>query len=138
MIYTMNGMATQLISRPISRALSAAYPAISAAMVSRTCTSRASRFGRGIRRLGRRRASRGRTLDARRYRRTCEAEHAMCNPSPIRRSIPDLFHAVVSQAIPPGQGPHGGQPTPMCRRGRRIDMLGKLTWDAIPFDQPIP
>src|SRR4051812_40369298 len=26
----------------------------------------------------------------------------------------------------------------MFRAGREIDMLGKLTWNAIPFDQPIP
>src|SRR4051794_26793284 len=26
----------------------------------------------------------------------------------------------------------------MFRAGREIDMLGKLTWNAIPFEQPIP
>ena len=54
-----------------------------------------------------------------------------------RRSIdwtdPELFQGIATQQIAPGPGP-------AAKHGRKSEptMLGKLSWAAIPFDQPIP
>jgi cytochrome o ubiquinol oxidase subunit II len=50
---------------------------------------------------------------------------------------PDLFHKVVTQALPPGPGPIVETSPGASKRGRN-SMLGKLTWAAVPLDQPIP
>ena len=68
----------------------------------------------------------------------CAAEQNV-QPYTYRAVQPGLFDAIVTQKLPPGAGPQTGRPNAIGRTGRRrIDMFGKLTWEAIPFDQPIP
>ena len=51
-----------------------------------------------------------------------------------RLDDPDLFEDIATQQIAAGPGP--GDRRAATTRSR--PMLGKLTWAAIPFDQPIP
>ena len=59
-------------------------------------------------------------------------------PFTYRAVDPDLFEKIVTQALPPGPGPDRRKPIRARPRGRSTSMLGKLTWAAIPLDQPIP
>ena len=69
----------------------------------------------------------------------CRSRARTSRPSPIATVEPDLFEASSTQQLPPGPGPQpaGGGPARSPRQ-ERMTMLGKLTWDAIPWDQPIP
>ena len=57
---------------------------------------------------------------------------------PCRRSPPFPARSSPKQ-IPAAPGPQIGKPTPaVSPRTGGMTCLGKLTWDAIPLDQPIP
>jgi hypothetical protein len=74
----------------------------------------------------------GPALDSRAYA-ALAAPSKNAAPITYKSVDPALFDAIVSETAEHG---HGGldQPTPK----KRALMLGKLTWSAIPFDQPIP
>ena len=68
-------------------------------------------------------------------------------PAPFTfRTVADgLFEKILDQTLPPGPGPVAetepgrlAATTPRLCVGTGTSMFGKLTWDAIPFDQPIP
>ena len=80
----------------------------------------------------------GRVARRRQLRRARQAEHATSRRSTYRRADPDLFQPIATQKLPPGPGPQDRPPDRPVRRGRSTSMLGKLSWAAIPFDQPIP
>src|SRR5919205_2275795 len=62
----------------------------------------------------------------------------MWGPSRMRRSIPTCSTLSSHRRFPPRQARAVDIQCRMFRPSREIDMLGKLTWNAIPFDQPIP
>ena len=49
-----------------------------------------------------------------------------------------LFDKILDQTLPPGPGPIAETNPGAARADEEIEMFGKLTWGAIPFDQPIP
>ncbi len=141
MIYAMNGMATH--------AQSAGRPARAS-----TCGESAQFSGDGFADMhfdSRRGASpsqfaawvararsAGRALrSTRRYRGLAAARACRRTPFTYRAVRPALFQAIVRRQLPPGAGPRG-RSRPTCIRRSCNDLLGKLTWQAIPFDQPIP
>ena len=137
-----HGHAAQPAGRPARRLLRPVRR-ISAATASPTCTSTCARAAppnfaawanaaRGA----------GPVLDRRRLRAARAAEPATCRRSPTARVEPRLFHAIVTQRHPAGARAPTRQRR-ACRprsldRGRALTMFGKLTWSAIPWDQPIP
>jgi len=74
-------------------------------------------------------------LDARSYQQIATPSMKTA-PATYRLADPDIFASIVTQKLPPSPGMQAGVKEP--RRPRGSPMLGKLTWDAIPFDQPIP
>src|SRR5215207_8403530 len=62
----------------------------------------------------------------------------MWSPSLTGLSIPTCSTPSSRRPFPPRQARRADIRRRMFRVGREIDMLGKLTWSAIPFDQPIP
>src|SRR5215217_1588526 len=62
----------------------------------------------------------------------------MCSPSPTGPSIPTCSTPLSRRLFPPRRARRADIRHQTFRVGREIDMLGKLTWSAIPFDQPIP
>src|SRR5207237_5066167 len=78
-----------------------------------------------------------RALDAQSYG---ELEKQSLNVRPFTYSSvePGLFQAIATQKIAPAPGPQSGRPNPSFLQSRSAEMLGKLSWAAIPFDQPIP
>ena len=79
----------------------------------------------------------GPTLDRAGYA-ALNQESQNVKPFTYRAIDPALFHAIVTQEVPPGPGPRGGAGPWPSAPYRSTDMLGKLTWNAIPWDQPIP
>ena len=93
------------------QAPSAACPATTAAMVSRTCISRCRPCRRNSSPPGST-ATRntGPTLDAASYADSGQAEHEHGARSPSAAADPDLFQQIVTQKLPPGPGPQTGRP----------------------------
>ena len=80
----------------------------------------------------------GPTLDADSY---AELAKQSMNVSPFTfgAADPELFTRIVTQQLPPGPGPETGRPdAERIPTDGAMSMLGKLSWAAIPFDQPIP
>ena len=61
-------------------------------------------------------------------------------PEPITfKTVEDgLFDKILDQTLPPGPGPIAETNPGAAVRMRGTKMFGKLSWGAIPFDQPIP
>src|SRR5918998_1468711 len=62
----------------------------------------------------------------------------MWSPSLTGLSIPTCSTPSSRRPFPPHQARRADIQRQMFRVGREINMLGKLTWSAIPFAQPIP
>ena len=60
------------------------------------------------------------------------------SPFTYRRAVPSCSSRSPHRSCRRDLGPQAGGPIRTYPRGRSNSMLGKLTWDAIPFDQPIP
>ena len=92
-----------------------------------------------VRRLARGDAQHGRQPSiADDYADAGQAEHQRRARSPIGAVDPDLFQRIVTQTLPPGPGRCGRPTSGRLAADGGLDMLGKLSWAAIPFDQPIP
>ena len=76
----------------------------------------------------------GPVLDAQSYAELAKPSQAVV-PFTYRAVAPDLFAVAVSSRYGAGQSIAG--PTPDVTEGRKMNLLGKLSWSAIPFDQPI-
>ena len=98
-----------------------------------------SRDAAGVQRLGRADA-RERRQDAHSERYKELSKQSIVAPFVFRTSTTDLFQKIlIRRCLPdPGPRPPGVDPDLrwLVRRGN--SMFGKLTWDAIPLDQPIP
>ena len=113
MIYTMNGMTTQLNLQADApgtfRGLSSHY---SGDGFSGHAFRSAGGAGRAVRRLGRRDAQqRARRSMPQSY--AALAKQSMnAAPFTFRAVDPELFHQIVTQQLPPGPGPQTGRPNP--------------------------
>ena len=139
MIYTMNGMVTRLdlqadevgdLSRPVG--------AFQRRRLSRHAVRRPRRVAAGVSRAGPPNASSSdRVLNARQLQEQLLKQSVPKDKAglPARRSraVPD--HRDPEDSA--GPGPGAGRPTEAAEH-RSGAMFGKLTWAAIPFDQPIP
>ena len=130
----MNGMTTQLNLRADEAGDYPRHrPPISAATASPTCSFNARAVSPEDFDAWAKGAASGPAFDSAAYRELEKQAPAPASLHPLAE--PDLFDDIVRQKLPPGPGPKPAlRPT---LRGE-TDMLGKLTWDAIPFDQPIP
>jgi hypothetical protein len=134
MIYTMHGMATEPVPacrRP--RHDTTASRPISAATASPTCISRCERVGGPIRRLDHDDA-RGET--AARHRRLHRARAPEASSG--SRSCSALSRPTCSTALSSRRFRRGRDPRSSTAARRRNDMWGKLSWAAIPLDEPLP
>jgi cytochrome o ubiquinol oxidase subunit 2 len=138
MIYTMNGMTTQLNLQADTpgtlRGLSSQFSGDGFSdMHFEVLVLPQDRFDAWIE------ATRGAgpTLDPETYA-VLVKQSANVSPSTYRAAAPGLFRQIVAQKLPPGPGPRSGRPNPSVSPRRGISMLGKLSWAAIPFNQPIP
>jgi hypothetical protein len=136
MIYTMNGMATQLhlqADRPgvyhgqsdVQRRWLTGH----ALPGTRTSTSRLCWLGR----------KRARPLRPTRHPRVCTPRQTRIGKPQLFGAVqPRLFDAIVSQHVPPRPmlGCSGGDPA--ISPSRKPAMLGKLDWSAVPLREPIP
>src|SRR5262249_34297412 len=61
-----------------------------------------------------------------------------CGRRPIARSSPTCSSASSIRRSRETITPAPARPGVHRRKGRVVDMLGKLTWAAIPFDEPLP
>ena len=78
--------------------------------------------------------SAGPVLDAQAYADLVKPSEAVA-PFTYRDVAPDLFNGIVSAGMQPDDP---SQLTPSrITEGRKMNLLGKLSWSAIPFDQPI-
>ena len=69
----------------------------------------------------------------------CRSQARTWRRSPIGRSRPNLFDDIVKQKFPPGPGPQASSDAaPFAQQEELNNVLGKLTWDAVPWSQPIP
>ncbi len=139
MIYTMNGMTTQLNLQADQPGIFPACPPIISGdgfsdMHFDVRALPAEQFAAWV---ARRRAQAAR-LDPAQLCRACQAEHNV-PPVTYRDVDPALFHKIVTQQIAAWARPGLRTADPRhSPNGRSSNMLGKLTWAAIPFDQPIP
>ena len=135
-IYTMAGMVTRLhlqADHPGTyRGLSAQYQR---RRFCRYALHRRRGAGRETSRSGStRRASAGPVLDAQSLRRSGQAEQGGCAfHLSCRRSRPVQRHLERRNAADRSIATHPSGVT----EGREMNLLGKLSWSAIPFDQPI-
>jgi hypothetical protein len=129
-IYTMAGMTTTLhLQAEQAPAPSRDCRRSSAATVSPTCASTPSRrrpaaFTQWVAGVH---AGAG-ALDAARYAQLARPGVAASTPT-YGQVAPGLFQSILATSV---------QPPVTTERGRCNDMLGKLTWDAIPLHDPIP
>ena len=143
MIYTMNGMATQLN-------LQADAPGEFLGLSSHFSGDGFSDMHFDVQavpadssRLGRRDAQRHRP-DARCREAIGDSRKQSLNVAPFtyRAVEPRCSRRSSHRQLPPGPGPDrartGARAISARVSERRDSMLGKLTWSAIPFDQPIP
>ena len=79
----------------------------------------------------------GRALDADAYA-SLVKQSANIAPFTYRTIAPDLFDSVVRLRQPPGPGLQPPAASSGVPRTSGARMFGTLSWDAIPFDQPIP
>ena len=79
-------------------------------------------------------ASAGPVLDAQAYADLAKPSKAVA-PFTYRAVAPDLFNGILSAGMQPDDplAAHASGVT----EGRKMNLLGKLSWSAIPFDQPI-
>ena len=138
MIYTMNGMATRAqpagrrarhLPRPV-RALQRRRLLRHALRGRARCRPTSSKPGSRTTRAAERRARHGRLHGA------DAAERRAAPAASSAQSTADLFDRIVEQAVPPGTGARARAPADP--RSEKMTCSGKLSWSAIPFDQPIP
>ena len=138
-IYAMNGMASQLNLRPTQPGV---YPGLSAHFSGDGFSD--MRFEvhavplAGLHRLGRSGAqANGPELDSAAYRALLRQTRTSSR-TPIAACRPDCSKPSCRRSCRQATGRTAAGRMPRSRRRRRIDVFGKLTWQAIPFDQPIP
>jgi cytochrome o ubiquinol oxidase subunit 2 len=139
MIYTMNGMDDAAEpARGHGRARSAGCPATSAAMASRTCTSR---FARAAGRSSPPGSRAHKDAVQRSIRRAMALSQAKPGVAPFtyRPSLPGCSEQIITLAAAARAGTAGrAADSQRILEGRSMNLLGKLSWAAIPLDQPIP
>ena len=115
MIYTMNGMVTQLHLEASHvgdfHGLSAHFSGDGFPGMQFTLHSVSpAAFGEWVRAA----RSRGPALDAQAYNALAQ-QSTDVPPMTFRAVTPNLFHQIATQALPPGPGPKNGEPTPDVR-----------------------
>jgi hypothetical protein len=135
-IYTMAGMTTRSTCRPTARHLSGPVGAVQRRRLSDmhfdVDAVPPTKFAEWVD------ATRSSRPDARRRAtRAGQAEQAVAPFTYRLGRSPSLFDSIVAtRRIAPGDGrPRARTGMPW---GRKMTMLGKLTWARFPFDQPIP
>ena len=137
MIYTMNGMVTQLNLQADNAGTYRACRRTSAATASPTCTSTSRVVSpAAVRRLGR---GHGRAGAGARSRRPTPSSRSRATKSrPAYRPVePDAVRGHRDPEAPAGAGAADAGAAAQSPPAELM-MFGKLTWDAIPLDQPIP
>ncbi len=113
MIYTMNGMTTQLNLQADTpgtfRGLSSHF---SGDGFSGHAFRGARGAGRAVRRLGRGDAQRAARRSMPRATPTLAKQSLNVSPFTFRAADPGLFQQIVTQTLPPGPGPQTGRPNP--------------------------
>ncbi len=120
MIYTMNGMVTQLNLQADKPGTFRACRRSSAAMASPTCISTSDAVpADAIQRMGAERTAHGGpALDAGSYAELGKQSHQRRARRPIGRSSRGSFTSIATQKIAPAPGPQAGRPTARLLHGR--------------------
>ena len=129
--------AAEPAGRPAGR-LSTACRRISAATASPACSSRSRRcradqfatWAQGARGQGRRSTAAAMP--------SCRKPSSYVKPMTYGAVAPGLFDAIVADTRRRPIRSCRRQPQPASDGAGGMSMFGKLTWDAIPFDEPIP
>src|SRR5215470_10971286 len=123
---------------PISLGRSSACRAITAAAASRICNSTSRRYRRTGSLPGSRRPARAPPrLSPRKPTRTSRSRARRLLRSPTRRSSRICSTRSLCRRCLRGRG-RSSKPVRAHPSGGRNSMLGKLSWAAVPLDQPIP